>query len=160
MRSATMIPAAGTAREPGFRGLICASFGGADALGEGHNDGRPRHHMRFESADPENLSHLKSVLEEASVGVRLVLAGPPADIHAAAATAAKCGLLEEELTLMEDDGPRVVFCARCRTVTETVQAVGSEVDCLGCATTLAFSGHFSRRIGAYLGFAAHAEEAA
>ena len=62
--------------------------------------------------------------------------------------------------LAEESGPRVVFCAHCRTANETDQAVGSEVDCQGCATTLAFSGHFSRRIGGYLGFAAHAEEAA
>lgn len=161
MRSAIMTPAAGAVPGPRFRGVICASFGSTEALGDPATGGRPRRHLRYEPAAPENLTHLASVLNEACVGVRLVLAGPPAHVHAAAAAAAECGLLDEEVTLRCDEaGPRVIFCAHCRTATETVQAAGSEVDCPGCATTLAFSGHFSRRIGGYLGYAAHAEEAA
>jgi hypothetical protein len=34
------------------------------------------------------------------------------------------------------------------------------VDCQACATAMAVSDHFSRRRGAYLGFAARAEEPA
>lgn len=161
MRSVTMTPAAGTAPGPRFRGVICASFGSTRAPGDQANGGQARRHLHYESGAPENLKHLASVLNQARVGVRLVLAGSPADVHAAAAAAAECGLLEEEVTLKCDDaGPRVVFCAHCRTATETVQAAGSDVDCPGCATTLAVSGHFSRRMGGYLGYAAHAEEAA
>jgi hypothetical protein len=161
MRSASMTPAAGTDLGPGFSGLICASFGKIVALPAEYSGGRPRFDFLFESANSESLSRLRAVLEMACVGVRLVLAGPPADIQAAAAAAAECGLVEEEVTLLSGgDGPRVVFCAHCRTTMETVEAVGSQADCPGCSTPLAISGHFSRRIAGYLGFAANAEEAA
>ena len=152
---------AGQCHEPGFRGVIRASFGTTVAPAQDAPGGRPTLNLRFDAADPENLAHLMAVLERARVGVRLILAGPPADVHGAAAAAAACGLLEEEMTLLADEsGPRVLFCAHCRTANQTTQAVGSEVDCQGCATTLEFSGHVSRRIGGYLGFAAQAEEAA
>jgi dimethylamine monooxygenase subunit C len=161
MRSSSMTPAEGTDLVPGFRGTICASFGTSAAHAEEDTGDRPRHELRFDSANPESLARLRTALEQACVGVRLVLAGPPADIHAAAATAAASGLMEEEVTLLSDGtGPRVVFCAHCRTATETLQAIGSQVDCQGCATTLAISSHFSRRIAGYLGFKANAEEAA
>ncbi|WP_311133338.1 dimethylamine monooxygenase subunit DmmA family protein [Arthrobacter oryzae] len=156
-----MLPATGAGCEPGFRGVICVSIGATDALANHNTGGRPRHDLCFASANPGTLSDLRSELGRSCVGVRLVLAGPPADIHAAAAAAAECGLLEEEITLLCDDvGPRVVFCGHCRTATTTVQAPGAEVDCQGCATTLAITDHFSRRLGGYLGFSAHAEEAA
>nr|WP_281355417.1 dimethylamine monooxygenase subunit DmmA family protein [Pseudarthrobacter psychrotolerans] len=132
-----------------------------DDTADHNTGGQPRHNLRFSSANPETLADLKSVLERSRVGVRLILAGPPADVHAAAAAAASCGLLDEDLTLLCDEvGPRVVFCGHCRTANTTDQAIGSEVECQGCATTLAFTDHFSRRIGGYLGFSAHAEEAA
>lgn len=156
-----MAPAAGTGPEAGFRGVIRVSFGTAAVPAAEESAGMAGHDVRFDAADREALASLIAVLEQARVGVRLVLAGPPADVAAAAAAAAACGLLEEEVTLLANEsGRRLVFCAHCRTANTTVQGVGSEVDCEGCATTLAFSGHFSRRIGGYLGFAAHAEEAA
>lgn len=161
MRSASTTPAAVAGCAQGFRGVICVSFGKTDAPAEENTGGRPRRDLHFGSADPETLARLQSVLASACVGVRLVLAGPPADIHAAAATAAECGLLEEEIRLLSDGaGPLVVFCGHCHTATQTLAGVGSEMDCQGCAARLAVSGHFSRRIGGYLGFAAHAEEAA
>jgi hypothetical protein len=83
-------------------------------------------------------------------GVRLVLAGPPADIHAARAAAAECGLLDKQMTLVCDEvGPRVVFCGPCHTANTTLQPIGSEMDCQGCATALAITDHFSRRVGSY-----------
>lgn len=161
MRSASTTSAAAAGCEQGFRGVICVSFGRTGALAEENTGDRTRQDLHFGSADPETLSRLRSVLAPARVGVRLVLAGPPADIHAAAATAAECGLVEEEIRLLSDGaGPLVVFCGHCHTATQTLEAVGSEVDCQGCAIRLAVSGHFSRRVGGYLGFAAHAEEAA
>jgi dimethylamine monooxygenase subunit C len=145
--------------EPGFRGVICASFGSTDDIAGQDTGGRPRHDLRFPSANPQTLSELRSVLERSCIGVRLVLAGPPADVHAAAAAAAECGMLDEEMTLRcDENGPRIVFCGHCHTAT-TVQPGGSEVDCQGCGTTLAITDHFSRRVGGYLGFSAHAEEA-
>ncbi|WP_278253672.1 dimethylamine monooxygenase subunit DmmA family protein [Arthrobacter cavernae] len=154
-----MPPAAGTGLEPGFRGVICASFGSTGDTAEQHSGGRPRHDLRFESANPETLSDLRSALGRSHVGVRLVLAGPQSDIRAAAAAAAECGLLEEEVILLSDGmGPSVIYCPHCR-ITTTVRAASPEVACQGCATTLAITDHFSRRIGAYLGYSAHAEEA-
>ena len=161
MRAESMPPVAGAGCDPGFRGVIYASFGQADSLGADRIDGQLRHVIHFDSANPQSLSRLRSAIELACVGVRLVLAGPRADIKAAAAVAADCGLLEEEVTLVSDgSGPLTLFCAHCRTITTTVEPIGSEVECEGCAIVLSISNHFSRRIAAYLGFAAHAEEAA
>ncbi len=152
----------GTCCDPGFRGLICVSFGKADSLtAEYYNGAQRRHVIHFDSANTETLSQLRSAIELACVGVRLVLIGPMPDIQAAAAVAAECGLFDEEVTLVPDGSEhRKVFCAHCRTVTVTVEPVGSELECQGCATVLSISNHFSRRIAAYLGFSAHAEEAA
>ena len=148
--------------DPGFRGLICVSFGKADSLtADYYNGGQRRHVIHFDAANTETLSHLRSTVELARVGVRLVLIGPLADLQAAAAVAAECGLVEEEVTLVGDGSDELnVFCAHCRTVTRTVEPIGSEFECHGCSTVLSISDHFSRRIAAYLGFSAHAEEAA
>jgi len=161
MRTASTSPATGTGCEPGFRGVICVSFGTTEALKNHSTGGVPRQDLRFASANPEALATLRSVLGRSRVGVRLVLAGPPADVHAAASAAAECGLVDEEITLLCDEvGPRVVFCGHCHTSTTTDHPIGTDVDCQGCATTLTFTDHFSRRVGGYLGFSAHAEEAA
>lgn len=146
--------------EPGFRGVICASFDSTgDTAGRDTAD-RPRYDLRFTSANPETLSELRSALERSRVGVRLVLAGAPADVHAAAAVAQDCGMLDEEMTLLcDENGPWVVICGHCKTGTITTQARGSEVVCQGCGIILATTDHFSRRLGGYLGYSAHAEEA-
>lgn len=146
---------------PGFRGLIRVSFGKADSLTMGYNDDQPRHDIHFDCANTETLSHLRSVIELACVGLRLVLTGPAVDIKAAAAVVSECGMAEEEVVLLSDEsGPCTVFCAHCRTANSTTEPVGSELECQGCSTVLSISDHFSRRIAAYLGFAAHVEEAA
>ena len=147
--------------EAGFRGVICASFGSTDALTDYDTAGKPRIELRFASAKPQFLADLRSVLGGSHVGVRLVLAGPLADIRAAASVAAECGLLGEEVSLLDDEvGPRVVYCPHCRTATTTDEPIGSEVECQGCTTILAITDHFSTRKGAYLGYSAHAEEVA
>lgn len=161
MRAASQSPATGTGCEPGFRGVICVSFGAANTLADHDAGGMPRQDFRFASANLEALANLRSVLESSRVGVRLVLAGPPADVHAAASAVAECGLVDEEITLLCDEvGPRVIFCGHCHASTTTDHPIGTDVDCRGCATTLTFTDHFSRRVGGYLGFSAHAEEAA
>ena len=146
---------------PGFRGVIRVSFGKADSLPTEYIDDQPRHDLHFASANPETLSTLRSAIKLACVGVRLILTGPTTDIKAAAAVAAECGLIEEEMTLVSDgSGYLTVFCAHCRTINTTSEPIGSEVECQGCAIVLSISNHFSRRMAAYLGFSAHAEEAA
>jgi len=85
--------------------------------------------------------------------------GPAADVAAAAAVAAEHGMLDEEMTLrVDEDELRILVCGHCRTAT-TVPSRATEVDCQGCHTSLAVTDHFSRRLGGYLGFSAHAEEA-
>ncbi|WP_461186609.1 dimethylamine monooxygenase subunit DmmA family protein [Arthrobacter sp. Z4-13] len=146
---------------PGFRGVICVSFGKPAVPAPEDAPGALRQHLDFESADREALSCLQLVLSDACVGVRLVLAGPPADVHAAAAAAAGCGLVEEEIEILQDTGePSTVFCGHCHTTARTQQQPGSNVVCQGCGTVLIISSHFSRRQASYLGYAAHAEEAA
>jgi hypothetical protein len=159
MRSVSMPPTAGTGLEPGFRGVICASFGSTGDTAGLETAGQPRHDLHFEAATQDALSELRSVLGTSQVGVRLVLAGPPADVRAAAATAAECGLLEDEITLLaHETGPRIIYCPHCRTTTID-PAARSELQCQGCSITLAVTDHFSRRKGAYLGYSAYAEEA-
>lgn len=161
MRSVPMPPAAGIGLEPGFRGVICVAFGASDDTAVYDTGGQPRYDLLFESATTETLSVLRSALANSHVGVRLVIAGPPADIRAAAAAAAECGLLEGEVTLLaHQGGPRVIYCPHCRATTTTTREAGSEVQCGGCRVNLAITDHFSRRLGAYLGYSAHAEEAA
>ena len=159
MCSVSMPPAAGTGLEPGFRGVICASFGATGDTAGLDTNGRPRHDLHFEAATQDALSELRTVLASSRVGVRLALTGPPADIRAAAAVAIESGLLEEEVTLLPHEaGPRAIYCPHCLTTTIDPSA-RSEVQCQGCATTLAVTDHFSRRKGAYLGYSAYAEEA-
>lgn len=159
MRSESMPTATSTgSRVPGFRGVICASFGSTDALADHDTGDQPRQNLLFPSANLNALCELRSVLGYSRVGVRLLLHGPLADIRAAAAVAAECGLVGDEVTLLNDEvGPREVYCPHCRTTT-TVAAADPEVDCQGCATTLTITNHFSRRMGAYLGYSAHVEE--
>ena len=160
MRSASTPPAAGNGLEPGFRGVICVSFGSTGDTAVPATDGQPRYDLHFEAATADTLLELKSVFSSSRVGVRLVLAGPPTDIRAAAAVAADCGLLGEEVTLLsQETGPRFVYCPHCLSTT-TDGAAGTEVKCQGCAIILTVTDHFSRRRGAYLGYSAHAEEAA
>lgn len=153
MRSASMPPSTGNGLDHGFRGVITGDTVVPDT------DGRPRYDLHFEAATA-TLSELEYMFSGSRVGVRLVLAGPPTDIRAAAAVAADCGLLDEEVTLLsQETGPRFVYCPHCLTTTID-EAAGTEVKCQGCATTLTITDHFSRRRGAYLGYSAHAEEAA
>ncbi|KUM32461.1 dimethylamine monooxygenase subunit DmmA family protein [Arthrobacter sp. EpRS71] len=154
-----MPPAAGTGSEPGFRGVICASFG-ADNTAELPGGGQPKHDLRFDSATPEALSELRRALGCSKVGVRLMLAGPTSDIRAAAAVAAECGIQQEEMTLLsEENAPRAIYCPHCHATTPTLRVAGSEVKCTNCCTNLTTTDHFSRRMGAYLGYQAHVEEA-
>lgn len=111
-------------------------------------------------ADLPALAALEDHLGSATVGVRLMLAGPEADVLAARSAAVRCGLVDAELrTAVTDTGLKRVFCAHCRTTTEGVVAVAAEVECSGCRRRLHVYAHLSRRLGAYLGFMADAEEA-
>lgn len=111
---------------------------------------------------------LEDTLRDLRVGARLLITGPPTDVHLARAAAARLGVLEEEMTLLPtDDGAhRRVFCAHCHSLTVAEGLTNNpaddctdEIDCGSCGTTLTVSTHFSHRMAAYLGYSAHAEEA-
>lgn len=106
---------------------------------------------------------LRDTLHDMRVGTRLLITGPALDVHTARAVAAEHGVMDEEMTLLPtDDGARRVFCAHCHSVTVTEDMTGTDdvaaVDCGSCKTALVVSSHFSRRMAAYLGYSAHAEE--
>ena len=52
---------------------------------------------------------------------------------------------------------RRVWCAHCKAVTEG--ATHDLVECVGCRRSLTVYHHFSRRLGAFMGFQADAEVA-
>lgn len=160
------MPAGATTREEGGRpgqGLgrvLCVTFGHAEDPASKGTVGHAEQNLCLESADPEALLRLQEILATAYVGLRLILAGPPADVHAAAAAAAAFGLVDEEICIRTDAAaPANIFCGHCHTRTATTGEPGLEVKCSGCSKTLAITDHFSRRKAAYLGFSAHAEEA-
>jgi dimethylamine monooxygenase subunit C len=158
-------PAAGAQAAGGHAGRATAflrvTFGASAA--EAWPGGRtvPGSELRFDRADAASLAVLAGVLEEAAVGLHVVLAGPQLDIYAARAAALKAGMVQEELTLVEtESGEKAVYCPHCRATTRTNAAVGATVHCTGCQASLVIYHHFSRCSARYLGFAADAEEAA
>ena len=147
MRSASMPPAAGTGLEPGFRGVICASFGSTDDTAGQNTGDRPRHDLRFhlQTRKPSRSSGLCSAVH-ASVSV----SSSPARRRRPCSRSSRRGLR----TAGRGDDPPVTKGGRASGFIAALphrhhyrSASGSEVDCQGCATTLAITNHFSRRIG-------------
>ncbi|MGK5113891.1 MULTISPECIES: dimethylamine monooxygenase subunit DmmA family protein [unclassified Geodermatophilus] len=113
------------------------------------------------AADAAVLDELARRVAASSVGWRLMLAGPEADVLAARAVAVDGGLLDAEVrTAVTDTGRKRVFCPHCRTTTEAEVDVGAETGCSGCGRRLVVHWHVSRRSGSYLGYMADAEEVA
>ncbi|GAA2010894.1 dimethylamine monooxygenase subunit DmmA family protein [Brevibacterium samyangense] len=110
-------------------------------------------------ATAEALAAFSRDLASASVGVRIRITGPEADVHAAAAVALEQGALPEELVLVcdavIDEAPvRRVFCVHCSHITRTEAPIDGTCDCDGCGKRLGVHRHFSRRHSAYMGTAA------
>jgi hypothetical protein len=95
-------------------------------------------------------------LAAATVGLRLYVVGPEAFVRRVVVAAAAAGLADDEM-LVEVSGSRArrVWCAHCKAVTEG--ATLDLVPCAGCARSLTVYHHFSRRLGAFMGFQADAE---
>lgn len=98
-------------------------------------------------------------VREATVGTRLVLAGPETEILAARTDAVQAGMVSSEILLLarEDESSRV-YCPHCRTLTRTSRPVEQIAVCGGCRRELEVFDHFSRGLSAYLGAEANAEE--
>lgn len=95
-------------------------------------------------------------LAAASVGLRLYVLGPEGFVRRVAVAAAAAGLDGDEV-FVEVHGSlaRRVWCAHCKAVTERV--THDLVECAGCGRSLSVYHHFSRRLGAFMGFQADAE---
>lgn len=105
----------------------------------------------------DGLKSLESILQKAHMGLRLYLVGPEDAIWQAARIAARYGMLSPEIRLFQSGTKaRPVFCVHCRAMTRGVRT--NLVDCSGCGRTLFVRDHFSRRLGAYMGFQIDAEE--
>jgi hypothetical protein len=103
------------------------------------------------------LETLESMLQSADMGLRLYLVGCEDAIWQAAAIAARYGMSSAEIRLFQTGTKaRPVFCVHCRAMTRGVRT--NLVDCSGCGRTLFVRDHFSRRLGAYMGFQIDAEE--
>jgi hypothetical protein len=152
--------------DPAARWLALLGLGrrGAVAVEEWRSaapDGVPVWVHTAPRADDDVLARLAAQVESARVGWRLMVAGPEVDVLAARAVATRLGALESEIRVaVTSTRRRRVWCAHCRTTTETAQPVSGETPCRGCGRRLHVYAHVSRRRGAHLGFAADAEEPA
>ncbi|MBU3693510.1 MAG: hypothetical protein FGM40_01600 [Rhodocyclaceae bacterium] len=102
------------------------------------------------------LGLLDDALARASMGLRLYLAGPEDAIWQAHTIAAAYGMGRREIRLCQTGSlARPVFCVHCRSMTRHVRT--NIVPCAGCGRALFVRDHFSRRLGAYMGFQIDAE---
>jgi hypothetical protein len=108
-------------------------------------------------ASAEVLAALGAHVAAATVGWRLLVAGPEADVLAACAVATDGGALAAEISaVMTDRRRRRVRCVHCAATTETEAPA---VTCPGCGRALRVEPSLSRRHAAYLGLAAPRSDA-
>lgn len=90
-------------------------------------------------------------LAGARVGMRLLLAGPRADVLTLAAQARALHLLPEEITSVEVDAAELpIFCVHCRVTSRLAARPGCRVHCPGCRRELEVHPHVSGHRGSYL----------
>lgn len=105
---------------------------------------------------PEALELLRDALYSACMGSRLYLAGPEDVIWQASQLADDFGMSRDEVQRTQIGTlARPVFCVHCRAITRGVHT--NIVTCSGCQRALFVRDHFSRRLGAYMGFQIDAE---
>lgn len=103
------------------------------------------------------LSALQQQLSAARMGARLYLAGSEDLVWQASRLAQRFGLGECEVRRWRCGAvSRPVFCVHCRVTTPGVRS--NVVACSGCSRMLFVRDHFSRRLGAYMGFQVDAED--
>ncbi|MBA4865639.1 hypothetical protein H1V43_30730 [Streptomyces sp. PSKA54] len=124
-----------------------------------HALGRTVWSWHGEAATDEAVAELRRQVEYATVGWRLMLAGPQCDVLRAHAEALRGGVLEAEITVLVTDAVRTrVWCAHCGATTVADAALGEVTGCSGCGRSLYVYHHVSRRTATHLGFMADAEE--
>jgi hypothetical protein len=108
------------------------------------------------AADVREL--VAAALAEATVGVRVGVAGPVADCLALRGQLVSAGVEDDELLITPTGAGAIdVFCSHCQRVTSAEAAIGDVVPCQHCGLGLLVYYHVSRRSGSFLGFQADAE---
>lgn len=112
----------------------------------------PRSAPRLDAA----LQQLDHLLEHADMGARLYLVGDEDAIWQASRVADRWGMGADAVRRHRvGTQARPVYCVHCRAITRHV--VTNIVECDGCGRALFVRDHFSRRLGAYMGFQVDAE---
>lgn len=102
------------------------------------------------------LFRLRGVLQTATMGTRIYVAGTEPFIGSVVVEAARFGV--DPLSVITEhrgSAHRRVQCVHCKGMTETVTT--SPVTCAHCGLTLFVRDHFSRRLGAFQGVCIDAE---
>lgn len=104
----------------------------------------------------ELLAGLDEILDAATMGTRLYVAGSESFVGAVIARAADFGVVPQSV-VAETRGSlaRRVQCVHCKHVAEAVTA--SPYTCPGCGQSLLVRDHFSRRLSAFQGVRIDAE---
>ncbi len=102
------------------------------------------------------LQRLHEVLSMAHMGARLYLVGNEDLLWQASRVADRFAICANQVRRYRVATlARPVFCVHCRALTRGVTT--NVVDCGGCGRALFVRNHFSRRLGAYMGFQIDAE---
>jgi hypothetical protein len=118
--------------------------------------GLPGHASRVSPAE------LDGVLEQACVGWHFVIVDRHSQAGAIRARLLSAGAIDSEISIVLTgtgaEQERRVYCPHCRQVTSSPVTVGATVACAGCAAPLVVHHHFSRRLGAHLGYRVDSED--
>jgi predicted RNA-binding Zn-ribbon protein involved in translation (DUF1610 family) len=100
---------------------------------------------------------VEAFLSRARMGLRIYVIGSEPFLWQASTIAIRYGVTTDAMQLELAGKPsRNVYCIHCR---HTIHDAGTNlVACPSCGRTLAVRAHFSRRLGAYIGVQADAEE--
>jgi hypothetical protein len=99
------------------------------------------------------------VLSTACVGWHFVIVGSEGLVGSVRAQLLAAGAIDAEVTAVLDDSEqRRIYCTHCGRVTSAPAVVGAELDCGGCGAPLVVYYHFSRRLGAYMGYRVDSED--
>jgi predicted RNA-binding Zn-ribbon protein involved in translation (DUF1610 family) len=100
---------------------------------------------------------VEAFLSQARMGLRLYVIGSEPFLWRASMIATRYGVTTDAMQLeLAGEPSRNVYCIHCR---HTICDAGMNlVACPSCGKTLAVRAHFSRRLGAYIGVQADAEE--
>ncbi len=110
---------------------------------------------RFEDKDAL-LKALPEILDQNFMGTRLYISGSEAFLWKVQHVANKCGMHKSEIHMeLHGSKARRVYCPHCETISEGVTSDIAE--CSGCGLVLVNVDHFSREMGAFLGFRVDAE---